>query len=273
MAGDWIKIRTDLHEDPAVICISTELSKTENEVVGMLVKFWSWLDRQSYKCYIENITSVWIDKYVCCQGFANLLIKVGWLEVLEDGISIPNYDRHMSTSAKKRATAQKYMKSVRNKNKQMLEKRTTKEQPEKRREEKSINLSPKGDVEFKKSDLNLKNKEPGNGNKNRLNYAEFFSAWNQLPEPIPHVQRMSDKRKKKLRTRMADSWWCDNWRKALDKIPQTPFLCGDNNRGWKADIDFFLQPDSVTKILEGKYDKANSQDEYGFNREVGELWK
>jgi hypothetical protein len=28
---------------------------------------------------------------------------------------------------------------------------------------------------------------------------------------------------------------------------------GVNDRGWKADIDWFLKPESVMKIIEGKY--------------------
>jgi hypothetical protein len=40
-------------------------------------------------------------------------------------------------------------------------------------------------------------------------------------------------------------------------LPQLPFMQGANDRGWIADADFFLRPDAVLKISEGKYrDKA-----------------
>jgi hypothetical protein len=32
------------------------------------------------------------------------------------------------------------------------------------------------------------------------------------------------------------------------------FCCGDSDRGWSADIDFFLKPDTHVKVNEGKYD-------------------
>ena len=34
----------------------------------------------------------------------------------------------------------------------------------------------------------------------------------------------------------------------------SPFCLGAGSRGWKADIDWFLRPDTVTRIMEGKYD-------------------
>ena len=36
-------------------------------------------------------------------------------------------------------------------------------------------------------------------------------------------------------------------------------MIGKNDRGWKADIEFFLRPDSIAKILEGKYGTPQKQ--------------
>jgi hypothetical protein len=41
---------------------------------------------------------------------------------------------------------------------------------------------------------------------------------------------------------------------AITKIGASRFCCGENDRGWRADIDFLLQPKSFTALLEGKYD-------------------
>ncbi len=40
---------------------------------------------------------------------------------------------------------------------------------------------------------------------------------------------------------------------AIWTIPRTPFCLGENDRGWKANFDFLLQPTSFTKLLEGTY--------------------
>ena len=71
--------------------------------------------------------------------------------------------------------------------------------------------------------------------------------------------RMTKNREKALRARLADPWWAANWRAALERGCKSAFLHGENDRGWKADFEFFIRPDSVTKILEGKYDNAGCE--------------
>jgi hypothetical protein len=46
---------------------------------------------------------------------------------------------------------------------------------------------------------------------------------------------------------------------ALNRVAKSSFCRGQNERGWKADIDWFLKPDTLTKILEGKYDDQGNR--------------
>jgi hypothetical protein len=103
MAGDWIKMRTDLAEDPAVIAIADRLGIDEFAVVGRLHRFWSWIDRQSRDGRAMGVTHAWLDRHVSCPGFAAAVVAVGWLEVGADGLSVPNFDRHNGETAKTRA--------------------------------------------------------------------------------------------------------------------------------------------------------------------------
>lgn len=64
--------------------------------------------------------------------------------------------------------------------------------------------------------------------------------------------RMTPERRKKLRSFTARHK-VEDITEAIWRIPQTPFLCGENDRGWKADFDFLLQPKSFNRILEGSY--------------------
>ena len=105
MAGDWIKMRANLRHDPAVIGMAHNLSISENEVVGLLHSFWSWVDQHSTDGSIPGVTFAWIDRFTERAGFARALKGVGWL-VGEDGdITVPNFERHNGSSAKKRAQA------------------------------------------------------------------------------------------------------------------------------------------------------------------------
>jgi hypothetical protein len=45
-----------------------------------------------------------------------------------------------------------------------------------------------------------------------------------------------------------------HWRQVIERINQSNFCTGNNGRGWIADFDFLIRPDTATKVLEGKYD-------------------
>jgi hypothetical protein len=86
---------------------------------------------------------------------------------------------------------------------------------------------------------------------------DVVTAWNA--SGLAQCRKLTDKRRSALRKRLADPDWRQTWREALDRAARSSFCQGENDRGWKADIDWFLQPDSVTRILEGKYDDRNGQ--------------
>jgi hypothetical protein len=106
MAGDWIKMREDLHEDPAVLFIADKLATRPEHVVGYCHKFWSWVSRQ---CNAGTVTGVTLDSLgsvLSLPGFPQMLVEVGWLEYDNSAsmplIKIPNFERHLSQGAKAR---------------------------------------------------------------------------------------------------------------------------------------------------------------------------
>lgn len=84
--------------------------------------------------------------------------------------------------------------------------------------------------------------------------AEFVKRWNELPEPFGKIRVMSSGRLKTFGARLLEPGW--NWREAINLMPSCPFLAGQNQRKWVANVEFFLRPDSVAKILEGRYSGA-----------------
>ncbi len=89
---------------------------------------------------------------------------------------------------------------------------------------------------------------------------ELRLAWNAIPKlgNLPGVQtcrEMTAKRISAHAARMKSETW--NWREALDRLATSAFCQGGGKDGWRADIDFFLRPDTVARILEGKYDDRN----------------
>ena len=106
MAGDWIPMRLDLDRDPRVIQIAAALGLSDSHVVGLLHRFWSWASEQTIDGNAPAVTETWIDCYIGVTGFCAAVKNVGWIESDNPGgvgITIHNFARHMSETAKSRA--------------------------------------------------------------------------------------------------------------------------------------------------------------------------
>jgi hypothetical protein len=112
MAGDWIAMRLDLYEDPAVAFMAERLGEREEVIVGFLHRVWSWASRQCHGGRVTNVTLASLGRVTSLQGFPDLMVESGWLEHGTDGngkpyVEFPNWDRWMAESAKKRLLAAK----------------------------------------------------------------------------------------------------------------------------------------------------------------------
>lgn len=103
MAGDWIKMRTNLDTDPAVVRLASGLKQDRYAIVGRLHKIWSWANEHLTDGQDVPIDSAFLDALVETPGFAEQLRRVGWLSGRENSLCFPNFDRHNGESAKTRA--------------------------------------------------------------------------------------------------------------------------------------------------------------------------
>lgn len=84
---------------------------------------------------------------------------------------------------------------------------------------------------------------------------EVVDGWNALAAKrgLPQIAKLSDQRRRKAKAQ-AKRFPIDDWVNVFAKISQSPFLRGENDRGWRCDFDFILSEQNFIKILEGKYD-------------------
>ena len=88
---------------------------------------------------------------------------------------------------------------------------------------------------------------------------EIFQQQNQL---LPEVKALTSERLKKCRSRIDQAvrdgcleQYLEDFKAAVMKAQQTPFLRGEGNRGWRASFDWFVANHvNVYAVLEGKYD-------------------
>lgn len=117
-------------------------------------------------------------------------------------------------------------------------------------------------LEFIREDL-LSNKHSTGGCVSFLKFEEKFRAqWDSLAARcnVKSVYRWTEARRKKLKTRSGEKSWVEDYQSALAEIPNRPFLVGNNDSGWSCDVDWFMRPGSVNKILEGSYEGSAKVD-------------
>ena len=85
---------------------------------------------------------------------------------------------------------------------------------------------------------------------------EIYKAENKK---LPQVLEFGQERRDKCKRRLAKDpkKFVNQFTRAVIKAQETPFLCGEGDRGWKADFDWFIANDRhVIRVLEGRYDSA-----------------
>lgn len=103
MRRPWIKIEACTPDKPEICVIATHLKMDEDMVMGKLVRLWSWVTTNHIKSDDLSVTKEFIDKLVAKKGFAEAMIKAGWLQEDGEHLMLPNFERHHSDAAKTRA--------------------------------------------------------------------------------------------------------------------------------------------------------------------------
>lgn len=90
-----------------------------------------------------------------------------------------------------------------------------------------------------------------------------LEAWNAMASktgvrPVVRLTQSST-RYKLLRARIVE-YGLQDVLSAIENIPCSPWLLGDNKYGWMIDFEWFVRPNSFTKVFEGKYGKASSSE-------------
>ena len=151
MAGDWIKMRGNLWDDPRVSKLCDLTDQSEAAIVGALYWLWAAADQHTEDGLMPGLTLRQIDRKTGVQGFGAALCQIGWLEDNPDGVRIVNFEDHNGTSAKRRCTDAQRKANVRNVSASDADKQQTESgqktpnlgaREEKRREEEKTEEAP-----------------------------------------------------------------------------------------------------------------------------------
>ena len=250
MAGDWIKMRTCLATDPAVIGIASSLDINEFEVVGMLHHLWAWADTQSRDGHAAGVTAKWINRFCQRDGFAEQMQKAGWLEITESGITLPNFDRHNGEPAKTRALATNRKKKQRS--------NVTDESGQVSRNDRDESVTRE---EKRREEVNQKLLSSPDGADQptpKISYVKIAEIYNKTCGAVlPKCEALNAKRKTNIRNLCAlqirgefPFRKAEFWEGYFNDCLENQHWIGRNDRGWRADLEFLTRTDSALKVLE-----------------------
>ncbi|MFT0547473.1 conserved phage C-terminal domain-containing protein [Allopusillimonas ginsengisoli] len=108
MAGEWIKFEASTPDKTEVLAITVAMGWDDPDLtVGKLLRVWRWFDQQTIDGNAVGVTPALLDRLIGVSGLCEAMQSVGWLEVYDGGITLPNFERHNGKTAKNRALTAK----------------------------------------------------------------------------------------------------------------------------------------------------------------------
>lgn len=97
-------------------------------------------------------------------------------------------------------------------------------------------------------------KGPSRRSADPLPVQEAFDRWNDVAQRrrLPVAKSLTPSRRKQIRSRLADAGM-PGWLDALAAVEASSFCTGENDRAWRADLDFVCQPKSFARLREGSF--------------------
>ena len=241
---DWIKLEKNTPDKPEILEMAEFLDIDPDAVMGKMIRVWSWLDSNSENGHTSNVTSVLIRRITCHEKFTDAMMHVGWLVKEESGYQIPNYDRHLGKSSKKRALDAERQRKSRDERDKRHDSSVTESLLDKRRSDTD-------------KDIGDSNKSP------RCPVQQIADLYNETVDVLPRWRVLSNDTKKNISMRWKDNEEFQNlnkWKRLFGYCEQNRFLSGrmDNGQDWNCDLNWIVKSANFAKILNSNYDKYNS---------------
>lgn len=238
MAGDWLKMECSTPEKPEVLAITLKLGWDDPDMtVGKLFKLWRWFDQHTEEGNAANVTPALLDRIIGVTGFVEAVESVGWLTINDDGISLPNFDRHTGKTAKTRALTAKRV-ALHKGNAENVTCALPRE--EKRREDKTH-----------KSQVGTSQAKPDPVPHEKI--IEIYHRCFPVGQKILLARYRGSVREKQLVQRWRESpkhQTLEFWESYFSAAADIPWMTGKTDRGWVADFGYLTKRAGFDKTLE-----------------------
>jgi hypothetical protein len=121
MAGDWIKMRCNLWDDPRIARICDMTGEGEAAVIGGLYWLWAAADQHTEDGVMPGLSLKQIDRKTGLKCFGDALVSIGWIIDGAEGVQIVRFEEHNGSSAKRRCSESRRKMSARDADKERTE--------------------------------------------------------------------------------------------------------------------------------------------------------
>ncbi len=87
----------------------------------------------------------------------------------------------------------------------------------------------------------------------------LLKVWNENCGNLPKAKALNPTRTRSVLARLKEHPDLEVWAKAAKTIAASPFHSGRNERGWIADFDYFIQPKTILKAIEGSINSKQQE--------------
>lgn len=119
---------------------------------------------------------------------------------------------------------------------------------------------PEPEPEPKKEDTSVSSKARVDSD----DVSNAVETWAAICQPVglPVPRKITKARRAAIAARLRDEKLA-GWEAACRRVADSPFCRGENDRGWKADIDFLATESKFNAVMEGKYDQLGHTNRAG----------
>lgn len=254
-AVKWIKIMTDIFDDEKILMIETLPSsdsiiviwfkllclagKMNNDGVFIMNDRIAYTDEMLAAIFRRDVQTVRLAMSV--------FEKYGMIEVVNDVITIPNWNKHQTLDAyeKKKERDRLYAQQRREKQR-LLTQKSSDRSSDKSSDGQATQSSYVAVSEGEKEEDKEKERE-------YIDYQLIADMYNETCVSFPRLTKLSEARKKAIRARMR-TYNIEDFKALFNKAEASDFLKGANNRNWSANFDWLIKDSNMAKVLDGNYD-------------------
>jgi len=250
-----INFETDLFKDSRFLKLALKLG-CQDRAIGALVRMWFLAQKWHLKAEDRRIPLEEWRK----QDIPDAIIESGLAESNGRSVRAAGADEqfawllqrveagHRSAEARKRSKG-----TAQPPNGRSTDTERPLNEPERLRT--SLLFTPSSSLSSPNSELKTPNSEERG--KGQLALPDLLEVWNGNCGSLPRCNAMNKSRSAKWGARWRERPELEYWQSVVQRLASSNFCNGDNDRGWKASVDFFLQADAHLKAMEGKYDNRS----------------